>query len=240
VLGEAAGLLAGIAVLVPRFRRAGPVPRGRLTDLPAFRAMLDVNRDIMIRSFVLLGAFALLTRQGAQFGTVTLAANAVLMNFFLLAGYFLDGIAEQLAGRAIGARYAPAFWRAVRLTAWWGFALAFICAFVFLAFGSGLVALVTTAEEVRDVALIYLPWAALTAVSGVLAFQMDGVFIGATWSRDMRNMMLLSFALYVAALWSLGELLGNHGIWAALHVFLIARGISLFAIMQVRARKAFA
>jgi multidrug resistance protein, MATE family len=243
VLGEAAGLLAGIAVLVPRFRRAGPVPRGRLTDLPAFRAMLDVNRDIMIRSFVLLGAFALLTRQGAQFWTVTLAANAVLMNFFLLAGYFLDGIAtaaEQLAGRAIGARYAPAFWRAVRLTAWWGFALAFICAFVFLAFGSGLVALVTTAEEVRDVALIYLPWAALTAVSGVLAFQMDGVFIGATWSRDMRNMMLLSFALYVAALWSLGELFGNHGNWAALHVFLIARGISLFAIMQVRARTTFA
>jgi len=243
VLGEAAGLLAGIAVLAPRFRRAGRVPRERLTDLPAFRAMLGVNRDIMIRSFVLLGAFALLTRQGAQFGTVTLAANAVLMNFFLLAGYFLDGFAtaaEQLAGRAIGARYAPAFWRAVRLTTWWGFGLAFVCAFFLLVFGSGLVSLVTTAEDVRAAALVYLPWAALTAVSGVLAFQMDGVFIGATWSRDMRNMMLLSFALYVAALWALGEIFGNHGIWAALHVFLIARGLSLLAVMQVRAREAFA
>lgn len=242
VLGEAAGALAAVAVLVPRFRRAGPVPRARLADLPAFRAMLSVNRDIMIRSFVLLGAFALLTRQGAQFGTVTLAANAVLMNFFLLAGYFLDGFAtaaEQLAGRAVGARYAPAFWRAVRLTAWWGFGLAFVCAAAFLLFGSGLIALVTTAQEVRAAALAYLPWAALTAVSGVLAFQMDGVFIGATWSRDMRNMMLLSFALYLAALWSLGSLFGNHGIWAALHVFLVARGISLFAVMRVRARQAF-
>jgi multidrug resistance protein, MATE family len=242
VLGETLGLLAGMAVLLPRFRRAGPVPRSRLVDLPAFRAMLAVNRDIMIRSFVLLGAFALLVRQGAQFGTVTLAANAVLMNLYLLAGYFLDGFAtaaEQLAGRAVGARYAPAFHRAVRLTAWWGFGLAFVCASFFLAFGPSLVALMTTASEVRVVALEYLPWAALTAVSGVLAFQMDGVFIGATWSRDMRNMMLLSFALYVAALWSLGGVFGNHGIWAALHIFLIARGLSLLAVMRVRARETF-
>ncbi len=242
VLGETLGLLAGIAVLLPRFRRAGPVPRARLADLPAFRAMLAVNRDIMIRSFVLLGAFALLVRQGAQFGTVTLAANAVLMNFFLVSGYFLDGLAtaaEQLAGRAVGARYEPAFRRAVRLTAIWGFGLAIVCALFFLAFGSSLVALMTTAEDVREVALAYLPWAALTAVTGVLAFQMDGVFIGATWSRDMRNMMLLSFALYVAALWSLGGTFGNHGIWAALHVFLIARGLSLLAVMRIRARETF-
>jgi multidrug resistance protein, MATE family len=101
------------------------------------------------------------------------------------------------------------------------------------------VALMTTAEDVREVALTYLPWAALTAVTGVLAFQMDGVFIGATWSRDMRNMMLLSFALYVAALWSLGVAFGNHGIWAALHVFLIARGLSLLAVMRIRARETF-
>ncbi len=242
VLGETLGLLAGIAVLLPRFRRAGPVPRARLADLPAFRAMLAVNRDIMIRSFVLLGAFALLVRQGAQFGTVTLAANAVLINFFLVSGYFLDGLAtaaEQLAGRAVGARYEPAFRRAVRLTAIWGFGLAIVCALFFLAYGSSLVALMTTAEDVREVALAYLPWAALTAVTGVLAFQMDGVFIGATWSRDMRNMMLLSFALYVAALWSLGGTFGNHGIWAALHVFLIARGLSLLAVMRIRARETF-
>ena len=242
VLGEGLGLLAGIAVLLPRFRRAGAVPRAHLTDLSAFRAMLGVNRDIMIRSFVLLGAFALLMRQGAQFGTVTLAANAVLMNFFQIMSYFLDGFAtaaEQLAGRAVGARYGPAFYRAVRLTAWWGFAMSFACAIVAFVFGAELIALVTTAQEVRAVAVVYLPWATLTAVSGVLAFQMDGVFIGATWSRDMRNMMLLSFALYVAALWSLGAAFGNHGIWAALHIFLIARGLSLLAVMRVRARETF-
>jgi MATE family multidrug resistance protein len=243
VTGEVLGALVGSAIVLPRFRNGRRLPLFEVLDAAAFRAMMALNRDIMIRTFVLVGAFALLTQQGAKFGTVTLAANAVLMNFFLLAGYFLDGFAaaaEQLAGRAIGARHAPAFHRAVRLTAVWGFGLAGVTSAVLLVSGDAAIALITTSPEVRAEAMRYLPWAALTAVSGVLAFQMDGVFIGATWSRDMRNMMLLSFAIYVAALWSLGVLYGNHGLWAALHIFLVARGLSLFAVMRVRAREAFA
>ena len=199
----------------------------------------------MIRSFVLLAAFALFTRQGAQLGTLTLAANAVLMNFFLVAGYFLDGFAtaaEQLAGQR---RSAPGmrrpFDRAVRLTSHLGIRAGGSherCSIALRA--TNLVAIVTTAEDVRAEAARYLPWAAFTAVSGVLAFQMDGVFIGATWSRDMRNMMLLSFALFVAALFLLSAWFGNHGLWAALHIFLIARGLSLLSIMPRRARAAFA
>jgi multidrug resistance protein, MATE family len=242
VLGEAFGFAVGIAVLTTRFGRRGPLRPGALRDLAKLRAMLALNRDIMIRCFALLAAFALLARQGAQLGTVTLAANAVLMNFFLVASYFLDGFAtaaEQLAGRAVGARWRPAFDRAVRLTAIWGFALAGLLALVVLVFGDQLIALITTAPEVRDLAATYLPWAALTAVTAVLAFQMDGVFIGATWSRDMRNMMLLSLALYVAALFTLGPLFGNHGLWASLHVFLLARGLSLLAVLPRRAAQTF-
>ncbi|MGQ2909469.1 MAG: MATE family efflux transporter [Aliihoeflea sp.] len=242
VMGEAIGFAIGIAVLTTRFGRRGPMRPGALRDMARLKAMLTLNRDIMIRSFALLAAFALLARQGAQLGTVTLAANAVLMNFFLVASYFLDGFAtaaEQLAGRAVGARWRPAFDRAVRLTAIWGFALAGVMTLLVLVFGDHLIALVTTAPEVRAVAATYLPWAALTAVTAVLAFQMDGVFIGATWSRDMRNMMLLSLALYVAALLTLGPLFGNHGLWAALHVFLLARGLSLLAVLPLRARQTF-
>src|SRR5690606_36698289 len=97
--------------------------RRQLLDIDAFGRMIALNRDIMSRSFALLAAFALFTRQGAQFGTPTLAANAVLMNFFLIAGYLLDGFAtaaEQLSGRAIGARTEPAFRKAVLLTSFWG------------------------------------------------------------------------------------------------------------------------
>jgi MATE family multidrug resistance protein len=243
VAGEALAMLFGLAIILRRTRAVPPLSRERILNLPALAAMMSLNRDIMIRSFSLLAAFALFTRQGAQFGTVTLAANAVLMNFFLVAGYFLDGFAtaaEQLAGRAIGARAETSFRRAVRLTVLWGFALASGATLVLLFFGTDLVNIITTAEDVRAMAAIYLPWAAFTALSGVLAFQMDGVFIGATWSRDMRNMMLLSFLAFIAALFALTPAFGNHGLWAALHIFLLVRGVSLAAVLRLRARTAFA
>lgn len=242
VTGEFLAMLLGLAIVVRRFRSSPPLPRHRLFDIGAFLRMLSLNRDIMIRSFSLLAAFALFTRQGAEFGTVTLAANAVLMNFFLVAGYFLDGFAtaaEQLAGRAIGARAALPFRQAVRLTLFWGFGLAGGATLVLLLAGANLVAVVTTSQEVRAVADVYLPWAAFTALSGVLAFQMDGVFIGATWSRDMRNMMLLSFLVFAAALITLAPSFGNAGLWAALHVFLLVRGLSLLTILRLRMQTAF-
>ncbi len=235
--GELAAMLLGLAIVLRRFAKAPRLPRDHLFDGKAFGRMISLNRDIMIRSFTLLAAFALFTRQGAQFGTVTLAANAVLMNLFLVASFFLDGFAtaaEQLAGRAIGAHYAQGFRRAIWLSSLWGFAMAAIGSLFTLAFGAELIAVITTAEDVRAAATAYLPWAALTAISGVLAFQMDGVFIGATWSRDMRNMMLLSFLIFCAALYTLGPAFGNSGLWAALHIFLLCRGLSLLATLRVR------
>lgn len=240
--GELVGLAAGLAILARRFDYAAWPSRRRVFEPAAMLSMMTLNRDIMIRSFVLLAAFAIFTREGAQFGTLTLAANAVLLNFFLVGGYFLDGFAsaaEQLSGRAIGAGSGRAFRKAISITTLWGFALSGIASAVFLIFGSELIAIITTAEDVRAEAIRYAPWAALTAVSGVLAFQMDGVFIGATWSREMRNMMLLSFAAYLGALYGLTPAFGNHGLWAAIHVFLLVRGLSLLARLPVKAREAF-
>ena len=240
--GEFLAMLLGLTIVLRRFRKLERPSRRRILDLPAYKHMLSLNRDIMIRSFSLLAAFALFTRQGAQFGTVMLAANAVLMNFFLIAGYFLDGFAtaaEQLTGRAIGARAPAPFRRAVQLTLIWGFGLAAVATLILLTAGANLVALVTTAPEVRAVADTYLPWAAFTALSGVLAFQMDGVFIGATWSRDMRNMMLVSFLAFSAALVTLAPAFGNTGLWASLHVFLLVRGLSLLGVLRLRVRTAF-
>ena len=240
--GELAAMLLGLAIVVRRFARGPRLARGHLFDRKAFGRMISLNRDIMIRSFTLLAAFALFTRQGAQFGTVTLAANAVLMNFFMIASFFSDGFAtaaEQLVGRAVGARYVEAVRRAVWLTSLWGFALAAAGSLVTLAFGTELIAVITSAEDVRTVAANYLPWAALTALSGVLAFQMDGIFIGATWSRDMRNMMLASFLVFAAALYLLAPAFGNDGLWAALHIFLLCRGLSLLATLRFKLRTAF-
>ena len=172
-----------------------------------------------------------------------LAANAVLMNFFLLGGYFLDGFAtaaETLAGRAVGARYRPAFSRAVNLTLVWGFGLAAALSAVLLVGGPTFIDALTTNPEVREVARTFLIWAALTPLFGVAAFQFDGVFIGATWSDDMRNMMLVSLAAFLAVWQFATPFLGNHGLWLALVTFLIVRGATLAARYPVRLERTFA
>lgn len=242
VIAEFTTALVGLG-LVTHAMRGAPLPSlAQIVDKAAFRRMIAINRDIMIRSFTLLFAFAFFTARSAAQGDVTLAANAILEKFFLIGGYFLDGFAtaaEQLAGKAIGARYRPAFDRAVRLTLIWGFVLAGLAALVLWSAGNAIVAVMTTAEAVRAAADTYLVWAALTPLFGVLAFQMDGVFIGATWSRDMRNMMLLSLATYLAAYTVLFPQFGNHGLWMALEVFLGVRGISLGIMCRRRAARTF-
>ena len=127
--------------------------------------------------------------------------------------------------------------RAVRLTALWGFIFAFLLAALFYAGGDALIALMTTAPDVRQVAGNWLLLAALTPVTGVLAFQMDGVFIGATWSRDMSAMMLVSLAFYLVVWWLVKEPLGNNGLWLALHAFVIMRGLTLSVRLVPRVRQ---
>ena len=122
----------------------------------------------------------------------------------------------------------------------WSLGLGVVTTLAFLLFGADVVALLTTTESVRAEAGRYLPWAALTAITGALAFQMDGVFIGATWSSAMRNMMLAAFAGYIAALALFVPLLGNHGLWLALNLFLVFRGIFLALRLPALARRQFA
>ncbi|TIP77107.1 MAG: MATE family efflux transporter, partial [Mesorhizobium sp.] len=145
----------------------------------------------------------------------------------------------QLAGRAVGAGDQLAFLRTVRLTAGWGFAFAGFASLLVFAFGETLIEAITKTPDVRAEAVFYLPWAAFSALSGILAIHMNGVFTGAAWSRDVRNMMLLSFAVFIAALFTFGQMFGNHGLWAALHIFLLVRGISLLSVLSPRVRSAF-
>ena len=242
VIAEGVAVCVGLTIAWLRLSGNGRFSWKTVFARSALMRLVGVNFDIMVRSFCLLFAFAFFTAQGAKFGEVTLAANAVLMNFFLAAGYFLDGLAtaaEQLAGRAVGARHKPAFDSAVRLTLLWGFLLAACATLIFWLGGPLMIDLLTTSEAVRVEARVYLIWAAMTALVGVMAFQMDGVFIGATWTSDMRNMMLLSLAAFGVTWWLAMPIWGNHGLWLAIEVFLGARGLSLYARLQVRSRQTF-
>ncbi|MGW9233066.1 MATE family efflux transporter [Pseudorhizobium sp. NPDC055634] len=239
---EVAAAAIGLLLVVRRFSRASRPARADLFDRLKLKQLFQLNADILVRTLILSSAFALMTKVGSGFGAVALAANAVLMNIFMLSAFFLDGLAgaaEQLAGRAVGANYRPSFNRAVKLTAAWSFAIAAVLAAFFLLSGPAIIRLLTTSAEVREIALAYLPWAAMTGLTGALAFQMDGVFIGATWSREMRNMMLISFAGYCLALFVLVPAFGNHGLWAALNLFLMIRGVLLAAMVPRKTAQSF-
>jgi len=225
IIAELAGLLLG--VLIARRLAGGlTVPRAALLDRAKLLRMMSVNRDIMIRTAALIAAFLFFTAQGARAGDVTLAANAVLNNFLLISAFFLDGLAnaaEQLCGRAYGARDRIAFSSATRLVILWGFAFALAVTAVYALFGPALIDIMTASADVRRSARDYLWLVVLAPVLGVFAFAYDGVFIGATWARDMRNLMVLSLIIFLAA-WLALRSFGNTGLWAALLVLYAARG----------------
>jgi MATE family multidrug resistance protein len=188
--------------------------------------MLIVNRDIMIRTAALITAWLFFTAQGARAGDVTLAANAVLNNFLLLSSFFLDGLAnaaEQLCGQAYGARDRRAFSTATRLVITWGLAFAVAVAACFALFGPTLIDIMTASDDVRRGARAYLGFVTASPLLAVFAFAFDGVYIGATWARDMRNLMVASLAIFFAA-WLALRSLGNAGLWGALLAHYAARG----------------
>ncbi|WP_291862530.1 MATE family efflux transporter [Bradyrhizobium sp.] len=226
VLAEAIGLVLG--VLIARRLSSGhpEVPRAALLDRAKLIRMLAVNRDIMIRTASLIAAFLFFTAQGARHGDVTLAANAVLNNFLLISAFFLDGLAnaaEQLCGRAYGARDRSGFTSATRLVIAWGFGFALAVSASYVLFGPLLIDVMTASEEIRRSARDYLWLVTLAPVLGVFAFAYDGIFIGATWAREMRNLMVLSLGIFLAA-WLALRSFGNAGLWGALLVHYAARG----------------
>jgi MATE family multidrug resistance protein len=226
VVAEAAGL--GLGVLIARRLSNGqpPVPRAALLDRAKLLRMLAVNRDIMIRTASLIAVFLFFTAQGARSGDVTLAGNAVLNNFLLISAFFLDGLAnaaEQICGSAYGARDRVAFSSAVRLVIQWGFGFALAVAATYALFGPALIDIMTASADVRHSARDYLWYVALSPLLAVFAFGYDGVYIGATWAREMRNLMMLSLVIFAAAWFSLRGF-GNAGLWGALLVHYAARG----------------
>jgi MATE family multidrug resistance protein len=226
VLAEAVGFAAGLAVAWRRLGHRFETSAAVVLQRSQLVRMLVVNRDIMIRTACVIGAFAFFAAQGARAGDTALAANAVLHNFVLIGSFFLDGMAtaaEQLCGRSVGARDGSAFVQATRLALGWGFGFGIACTMIFLVAGPALIDVMTTNAEVRRFANDFLAFAAVAPVLGALAYTYDGVFIGATWSRDMRNLMLVAFALYLGSWWALRGY-GNAGLWVAILVFLAARG----------------
>ena len=242
VIAEILGCAAGLAIAGRALREQQKPTWVHITEIGAIKRMMSMNGDIMIRSFSLLIAFGYFTAQGATFGEIVLAANAVLLHFFFVAGYFLDGLAvaaEQIVGRAIGAVDRRAFLRAVKLTMIWSLLLAVALSIFYLLVGEAAIDAITTSIEVRSQAKEYFLWAALVSIAGVTAFVMDGVYIGSTWSRAMSITMVLSLMGFIS-IWLVTEpYLGNDGLWMAFYCFLILRGVTMSMMLPYNIRRTF-
>ena len=229
-LAEYVAASAGAVIAVRHLRASGATSSlsSVLSSARLKRAFL-VNGDIMIRSLALITVFVWFTSQSARQGDATLAGNSILMQFIGACAFFLDGLAfaaEALVGRAMGAAQRQGLKVAARLTTIWAAGVAVLLAAVMALFGPLLIEGLTVDVTARTAARAYLPWAAAAPLLGVWAFQLDGIFIGATRTADMRNAMLMSLAIFLGGWWWL-QPFGNTGLWAAFYVHYLARTGSL-------------
>lgn len=230
LIAEWSGLALGLWLCRAGLRGGAAAGRARLFDSDKLGRMMRVNTDIMIRSVILQGAFTSFVFLGARFGEVTQAANQVLLQFLEITAYALDGFAfaaEALVGVAVGAGSRRDFRRASVLTSQWGAGGAVLCGLAFWFAGPWVIDLLTTEPQVRTAARGWLIWVAAAPVVGIACWMLDGIFIGATRTREMRNAMVLTLLVYGPVLALLPMVWGNHGLWAALMVLLVVRGITL-------------
>ena len=227
VLAEVATTTVVVTIVLRRVALTHWVGQlGKVFDAAAWRYLLSANGDLVIRTVLLSLSLALLNERGARLGTLTLAANQVLMQFYLLVATLIDGVslgAEVYVGRAVGAGNAAALRHVVRrgavMALYWGSLIAAVVAVV----PGVYLPLMTTTPELIVEARRYWPWQVALPLAGVWAFLWDGVYFGSTRTRALRNSMIVSAALFVPSVFGFGALWGNHGLWLALVLQLCAR-----------------
>ncbi len=231
LIAEIAGAALGLFLIWRGLRGIGDGwRRDRILDAGRIAALVRVNGNIFIRTLCLMFAFAYFTARGAEMGDAVLAANAILQHLQAIMAYGLDGFAhaaESLVGAAIGARDPKGLRTAVRTAAGWGLAVAVLFSLVYAGLGALIIALFTEHAEVRAAARDFLPWAIGLPLISVWPFLLDGIFIGATRTAEMRNGMMLALAAYLGAAMLLIPYWGNDGLWAAFALFMLARTLTL-------------
>lgn len=231
VIAEYSGLIVGgLFVLSALRQRPGLWPVDRLTNFSAYKAFFAINANLFVRSMALMFTFSFITAQGARLGGLVLAANAVLMNFQFLTALGLDGIAhaaEALVGKAIGEKRRGALEHTVKLTLRWSLIFAVGFAAFYALFGTLIIGVLTDLEDVREAAIRYLPWMIASPIVSVWCFLYDGVYVGATRAKGMRNVMVFSTIVIFLPAWYLLQPLGNDGLWLAFLLFMASRGIGM-------------
>ncbi len=234
VIAEFTALALGVLMVQRELRRIPGSWQGmNLRDADKIRQLVAVNRDIFIRTACLMFAFAFFTARGAKLGDNTLAANAVLLQFQQFLSFGLDGFAhaaEALVGGAVGAKDRRTLRLAVKICGLWAAIIAAAYTLVYAIGGPVIIGWLTDLEAVRALSGEFLIWVIISPIISVWSFTLDGVFIGATRTAEMRNGMIISLAIYLAAVFALQPVLGNHGLWLAFTIFMAARAVTLAVV----------
>ena len=229
-VAEWSGFALGLWLCRSAFATAAWRVAALVFDKARFGRMMAINRDVMIRSLILEGIFVSFLFFSSDFGDLQLAANQILLQFLHVTAYALDGFAfaaEALVGQAMGARERASVRKASLLTSFWGLLFAIALTAAFAVAGGQIIDIMTAAQTVRTESRVYLFYMVAAPLAGLAAWMLDGIFIGATRSADMRNMIAISAVVYAAAAAMLAPTWGNHGLWVALLISFIARGATL-------------
>ena len=231
VIAEFTALALGVLMVRRELRRIPGSWQGmNLRDADKIRQLVAINRDIFIRTACLMFAFAFFTARSAKLGDNTLAANAILLQFQQFLSFGLDGFAhaaEALVGGAVGAKDRRTLRLAVKICGLWAAIIAVAYTLVYAVGGSVIIGWLTDLEAVGALSGEFLIWVIISPIISVWSFTLDGVFIGATRTAEMRNGMIISLAVYLAAVFALQPVLGNHGLWLAFTIFMAARAVTL-------------
>lgn len=226
LIGEWSGLALALWLCRDAFVPALRSGWAEILERVALKNTMAMNADLVARSVLLQASYTSFVFLSAGQGDVSLAANQVLLQFLHLFSYMLDAFAfsaEALVGQAVGARQIGPLRRAATLSGQWAFGGSLILTTAAFFGGPQLIALMTTAPDVQAEALRYLPWVWIMPLASFGSFIFDGIFIGATLSRQMRNVMFFSLILYIATILIALPLIGNHALWLGLIVMSLSR-----------------
>ena len=229
-IAEVSALILGLFLCYDRFKDNSWPSFQAIFSTERLKNMLSINLDIFFRSIMLQAISVSFLLYGGKFGDVKLAANQVLLQFLHIAAHGLDGFAfaaETLVGQAFGRKDRTILRKSVKVTSKLAFLLCCTMAIIFFFIGSSLIDVMTTAEDVRSEAKGYIIFIVLVPILGASAYMLDGIFVGAMKTKDMRNMMFISVIFYFIALILLVPHFENIGLWLALLISFVVRGATL-------------
>jgi MATE family multidrug resistance protein len=228
VIAQYAGLMIAIILFWLSYKSyLSEFTRKRMLQLEELKKFLIINRDIFIRTVLLTFSFGFFYSVSSSQGSMILAANIILLQFLNWMSYGIDGFAyasESLIGKYYGQKNQSKLKEALKLSFVWAGVLAGIYSLVYWIFGVELIALFTNKLDVQTATLPFLIWVIILPIASFACYVWDGIYIGLTASKTMRNSMLIAIVIYMLA-YQLLKPFGNNGLWLSLFIFLISRGI---------------